>query len=321
MHLYCLSILMPFSKIIAANLRRAQAFNQTLRTQSDVDKAADKYADTILFERNAGRRKTKIAKLIKTVSDKVKAVIMPQAQKIGTDNALDLIKATPAPPFDITNEQARKTAIFQGRIRFKKRLEIIRQSIEAQGVKLDARLGRYWLEPAEGSAKEKVERLRTIHKQLEQRRKQWEKEMRDYDAGKIKRRPAQPKLDFMSEFVAEAKKEIRAQARRTGTDAEIAVFQSRGHKYFVWITPNGHAACPDCQKRQNVKLTIDTWERLGRPGSGLTICGDNCYCMLIPEEAVAKAPYLLTKLQISGSGVLTTPEQMAVFNRNRVKTA
>jgi hypothetical protein len=310
---------MPFSKIVAANLRRAQAFNQKLRTQSEVDKAADQYADTILFERNASRRQTKIAKLVDKVSAAAKSTVMPQAHKIGTDNALDLIKATPAPPFDITNEQARKTAIFNGRIRFKRRLEIIRQSVAAQGAKLDARLARYWLEPAEGSAKDKVQRLRTIHKQLEQRRKQWEKDMRDFDAGILKKRPKQPDLDFLSEFVAEAKKEIRTQARRTGTDAEISLFQARGHKYFVWITPNGHNACPDCQKRQNVKLTIELWEQLGRPGSGLTICKENCYCMLIPEEAISKAPYLLTKLVIGGSGVLTTPEQMAIFNRHRIR--
>jgi hypothetical protein len=88
----------------------------------------------------------------------------------------------------------RAGALLRGRTRISTRLSIIRESIDASGGELNAALTRYWLEPSEGGDKAKLDRLRQIHERLEKRRKEYEKEMRDYSAGKIKQRPGKPDL-------------------------------------------------------------------------------------------------------------------------------
>lgn len=308
-------------RLVIENLRRNKAFDAGLKSASRVDKLADEFADAILFETDSKKRAATIKRLGEEIVSDARKVIIPQAEKIGRENAVAIVGKTPTPTgINLANETERRTALFEGKRRTEQRLAIIRQSIDAEGQKLDARLARYWLEPAEGTGKDKLERLREIHNRLEERRKGFESALADYNAGKINKRPSKPSLDFLSEMTSESKKEIRIQARRTATDTEVSVFKSRGHKYFVWIVPNGHSACPDCRKRANVKLSLPEWERLGRPGSGLTICGEYCFCMLIPVESVSAAPQLVTKIETAESAPMTTKAQQQIFNANRIDT-
>jgi len=309
---------MPASKTILANLRRTQSFDSDLRAMDDIDRIADEFTD-ILFQSDTGKRQPKIETLVERLVNVAEKRVLPQAEKIGQANAVDLIKVTPKPTgINLNDPDERAQALTKGRRKIGERLEIIRQSIKANGVDLDAALTRYWLEPSEGKEREKLERLKRIHERMERERKQWETQMRDFHNGVTKSRPKKPPLDFLSAMTAESKSEIRQQARRTGTDAEIAVFQARGHKNYVWITPNGAAACPDCQNRQNVVLTIPQWESIGRPGSGKTICQTHCFCMLVPRETVTTTPNLLSTSPLKTAGPLTSPDELALLNTNRI---
>jgi hypothetical protein len=310
---------MSIEQVTSGNLRRTQAFDKELRSLANIDAIADEMADAILFERNPGKRKGKIGTLVDRLVKETETRVFPQAEKIGRQNAVDILSKTPD-PVDLNDPTQRAAALFQGRQRYTTRLNMVRDAVSANGNTLDSALTRYWLEPSEGDAKGKVERLRQIHNTLEKKRKAWETDMRRFSDGEIKTRPTEPRLDFLSEMTAQSKKDIRVQARRAGTDAEIAMFSAKGYAKFIWVTPNGAAACPDCRNRQSVILTVVEWERIGRPGSGRTVCGAHCFCMLVPAEAVSRSSALLTGKHTRDAGPLTSPDDLAILNANRATT-
>lgn len=306
---------MSIETLIISNLRRAQALDTSLREASGLERIAQLFVDQIMFQPNAAKRSAAIIEVQKRLIEHAVSEVLPQAERIGTKNAADIIAKTPK-PVDLLSETKRRAVLFEGKIRAEERVQQVKLSVKEQADKLDTRLTRYYLQPAEGTAKEKVERLRDIHKRLEERRKTFEANKKKFNAGEIKTRPSKPNLDFMSELTAEVKADVKTQARRAATDAEIAMFRARGHSKLGWTVPNGHSACPDCQVRAGVVLTIEDWERYGRPGSGMTICEDACFCMLIPAETFKRAPGL--KFTFRGvKTVLTTPAQRAVFDANR----
>jgi len=55
-----------------------------------------------------------------------------------------------------------------------------------------------------------------------------------------------------------------------------------GEKNYSWVTVAGHKVCPDCDARTGDVRTWDEWVGEGLPGSGWSICGGHCYCVLDP---------------------------------------
>jgi hypothetical protein len=310
---------MAIENRVLANLRRNQAFDANLRGMSQIDKIAGEMADAILYQSNGDKRRENISNLVGKLTGLSKSNILPQAERVGRANASEILADTPA-PINLNDPAERAGALLRGRLKIDQRLQIIRSALDSHGATLDAGLAKYWLEPSEGSAKDKLERLRKIHETLEKRRKDYEQALGDFNAGRSEKRPNKPNLDFMSEMVSQSKQSIRQQARRAGTDAELAVFQAKGHGKFIWVTPNGASACPDCRNRQSVVLTLEQWETMGRPGSGKTICDVNCYCMLLPVESVQAAPGMLTGKHATEAGPMTSDVELSQLNANRVAT-
>lgn len=54
---------------------------------------------------------------------------------------------------------------------------------------------------------------------------------------------------------------------------------------YTWLTTSGKP-CPDCVPRHLQSKTYPEWERIGLPGSGFSVCGDSCMCVLVEEEYV-----------------------------------
>ena len=67
-----------------------------------------------------------------------------------------------------------------------------------------------------------------------------------------------------------------------------------GDQNYSWVTVAGHKVCPDCDARTGVVKTWDEWVGEGLPGSGWSICGGHCYCVLDPvgkwESRIEGAP-------------------------------
>ncbi len=50
--------------------------------------------------------------------------------------------------------------------------------------------------------------------------------------------------------------------------------------------------CPDCLERHGQVMKWDEWEAEGLPRSGVTVCGQNCKCVLLPEIASELEPII-----------------------------
>jgi len=306
-------------RLIISNFRRLQAFDLILRDAMGIEKIAAEFAVRVMFEPDAARRRLWIQRLQDRLISHAINDVLPSAAAVGRANANAIIGKIEVPKgIDLASPAERRSALFAGQRTAAERVQIIRMSITGDLANLDNRLTRYWLQPAEGSADDKLRRLREIHIRNESRRKIFESNLKAYHKGEVKVRPSKPALDFYSEAVANVKQDLRVQARRAGTDAELQTFKQAGHRRFGWSVPNGHSACPDCQIRAGAVLTDEQWARYGRPGSGLTICSSACFCMLVPVATFKAAPGLAHTLR-NVKGVLTTAEQRAVFDANRYR--
>lgn len=60
-------------------------------------------------------------------------------------------------------------------------------------------------------------------------------------------------------------------------------------KLWDWLGIVDGKICDDCLSRHNMSAqTWEQWEAIGLPGSGATMCGQNCRCILIPSDSVEK---------------------------------
>ena len=64
---------------------------------------------------------------------------------------------------------------------------------------------------------------------------------------------------------------------------------------FVWVTASGHRICQDCVARAGAEKTFKDWESEGVPGSGATVCGGYCYCVIDPVGKMDKEVKINTK--------------------------
>ena len=72
-----------------------------------------------------------------------------------------------------------------------------------------------------------------------------------------------------------------AQSARFGQYEEFDMNQE-----FTWVTVSGHRICSDCEERAGTVLPFSDWEAIGLPGSGWSLCGSYCYCILDPTGNV-----------------------------------
>ena len=53
---------------------------------------------------------------------------------------------------------------------------------------------------------------------------------------------------------------------------------------FRWVSVGSPRICDDCASRVGQVDTWENWQAEGLPGSGFSVCKENCYCQLIPED-------------------------------------
>ena len=53
---------------------------------------------------------------------------------------------------------------------------------------------------------------------------------------------------------------------------------------FQWVSVGSSKICVDCEARIGQIETWEQWEALGYPATGFSVCKENCYCQLVPEE-------------------------------------
>lgn len=300
--------------LILSNLRRLQAFDANLKAGLAIDRIADSYLKAVLFEPNDSIRARQIGSLQLELLDHFKIDVLPKSEHLGRAAAETVVRKTPPPdPKDLPNIREIRRELADLRARPNERIEIVRSVLDDKGNTLKNRLFQFWHEPMPGGTIARIRRLAEIQRELDERRDAYEKKIRKFRTGELPNKPAAPKLDLMAKFTHESKQGMRTQARRAGTDAETAHFLTKGYDRFVWITVNATDACPDCRKRSGVIGDVGFWNQHGKPGSGGTVCGNNCYCMLIPAESLEAAPALAARPVINVKSVWTTAAQEKAF--------
>lgn len=56
---------------------------------------------------------------------------------------------------------------------------------------------------------------------------------------------------------------------------------------FTWVCVAGHRICKDCAPRAGMSARLEDWEAQGMPGTGWSVCGGHCYCILDPSGKVS----------------------------------
>ena len=94
-------------------------------------------------------------------------------------------------------------------------------------------------------------------------------------------------LEEGGRIFGEFRKAIKATVvGNTGRLRDIAQYSENGMdlKYqWVAILVN---TCPDCLELHGEIKTMDEWEASGLPRTGMTVCKENCKCMLVPAMKV-----------------------------------
>tara|TARA_R100001463_G_scaffold505_2_gene2273 strand:- start:3335 stop:3856 length:522 start_codon:yes stop_codon:yes gene_type:complete len=70
---------------------------------------------------------------------------------------------------------------------------------------------------------------------------------------------------------------------------------------FRWVSVGSPRVCNDCQSRIDTVLTWDQWQEQGLPASGFSVCKENCFCQIIPEDIEIDNPVI-----VQGSGAEST---------------
>ena len=73
---------------------------------------------------------------------------------------------------------------------------------------------------------------------------------------------------------------------QTGRAGSFEAYEVEPDTLFTWVTVAGHKICEDCSPRGGQRLTLDEWEQIGMPGTGWSICGGHCYCVLDPSGKI-----------------------------------
>jgi hypothetical protein len=309
--------------ILADNVRESVNFDSVLRRGNKVQAFSARYASQIMFNPDTGSRITAITNLQTEIVNHFDKSVIPAATQLGREQAKRVIRQIGggAAPVDLEDATIRRRILFEGDAKASDRLRIVQRLVNDQGNTLENRLGVYWLEPGR-EAKSKLEQLRRIHEDGESRRIQYEQRLAQFNAGEG-RRPTAPRLDFLSKFTQTATQSVREQGRRVGTDAEHTEFQKQGFSVFTWVTVNAGDACPDCRKRQGTTGTMAYFDQIGRPGSGSTVCGSSCFCILVPKETIYHAPGLARGVDVPGKPspdpVITPPEVQKQIDDQKIE--
>lgn len=84
-------------------------------------------------------------------------------------------------------------------------------------------------------------------------------------------------------FKNNLKSVVASNINEAANQATYAEYENAGITKYRWVTMSKQP-CPDCIIRHGQIETMETWEQLGLPKSGFSVCQDNCKCKLLPVE-------------------------------------
>jgi len=74
---------------------------------------------------------------------------------------------------------------------------------------------------------------------------------------------------------------------QSGRAGSYEAYEANDKTLFTWVTVAGHKICKDCDPYGGTQQTMSEWESIGMPGTGWSVCGGNCYCILDPSGKIS----------------------------------
>lgn len=74
---------------------------------------------------------------------------------------------------------------------------------------------------------------------------------------------------------------------QSGQAGSFQAYDPDEETLFVWVTVAGHKICADCAPRGGEQRKLREWENEGMPGTGWSVCGGHCYCILDPSGKIS----------------------------------
>ena len=88
---------------------------------------------------------------------------------------------------------------------------------------------------------------------------------------------------LFGEFRNSVKATAQGSLRRV---SDLAYYSEEGiDKKYRWITVQDSKVCPDCSPRHGEVAEWETWEAIGLPRSGWSVCRSHCRCELVNTQA------------------------------------
>jgi hypothetical protein len=92
---------------------------------------------------------------------------------------------------------------------------------------------------------------------------------------------------IFGEFTNAIKSTIGGSIGRIRDNAQIITYNPDVKYRWSAVLVN---TCEDCLERHGQVMEWSEWESEGLPRSGVTVCGQNCKCVLLPEDVTAMQP-------------------------------
>ena len=74
---------------------------------------------------------------------------------------------------------------------------------------------------------------------------------------------------------------------QSGRAGSFQAYDPDEETLFTWVCVAGHKICQDCAPRAGLQAKLSDWESQGAPGTGWSVCGGHCYCILDPSGKIS----------------------------------
>ena len=89
-------------------------------------------------------------------------------------------------------------------------------------------------------------------------------------------------------FETAIKAQVSAMIQAASNGAQVELYREQGFAIegglWLWTVINRTNPCPGCLGREGRIETMDTWQMIGEPGTGWSVCKGHCYCIMSPQE-------------------------------------
>lgn len=91
------------------------------------------------------------------------------------------------------------------------------------------------------------------------------------------------RFGFFKEFKGEIRDTLVGGLHQASSLGQFTEYAKKGmNEEFRWVDVGDKNSCKDCKERHGQIEMLETWELIGLPASGFSVCNERCRCILEP---------------------------------------